>query len=100
MAVQVAFLVIAALLTVTAAHPYDSRAKAEEDLECDEDSSRTITFGSANYDLRVCRKSKWHSTVVYTNLYECYVKQTTLHVGVSMDYQNTSVVLKLAIAKQ
>ena len=62
MAVQVAFLVTAALLTMAAVYPYESQAKAE--LECDEDSMRIITFSSSDYHLRVCRESKWHSTVV------------------------------------
>ena len=62
MAVQVAFLITAALLTMAAVYPYDSQAKAE--LECDEDSMRRITFGSVNYNLRLCRESKWHLTVV------------------------------------
>ena len=62
MAVQVAFLITAALLTMAAICPYDSQAKAE--LECDEDSMLTIPFGSVNYNLRLCRESKWYSTVV------------------------------------
>ena len=70
------------------------------EVECDEDSMRTITFGNVNYDLRLCRESKWHSTVVYTNVHDCYVQQPTPIFSVSMGYQKVGVVLQLAIAKQ
>ena len=62
MAVQVAFIVTAALLTMAAVFPYDSGARAEEDLECDE--ARTVTLNSVDYNLRLCRNGKCPSSVV------------------------------------
>ena len=69
------------------------------EVECDEDSMRTITFGNVNYDLRLCRESKWHSTVVYTNVHDCYVQQPTPIFSVSMGYQKVGVVLQWAGTK-
>ena len=84
-----AFLVIAALITGAAAYPYDSLARtAQEQLVCYEDTLITIIFDMVHHDFILCQSiCKCHSTVVYTDLYDCLIQQTTVIMCVLMGYQ-------------
>ena len=58
MAVKVAFLVTAALLTVAAAYPYNDLATVEHTADCTGDVAHYIYYGGKKYGLTTCTLSK------------------------------------------
>ena len=58
MAVKVAFLVTAALLTVAAAYPYYDLATVQHAADCSDDVAHNVYYGGKNYQLRTCTLSK------------------------------------------
>ena len=60
MAVKVAFLVTAALLTVAAAYPYNDLATVQHAADCSGEFAVNVYYGGKNYKLTTCTLSKFY----------------------------------------